>query len=153
MIPGWVSLAESGLAAMRRYTEELAARLGVTPDVYATDRDRQLMVERLCQLVIECAIDTNGRLMDGLGQPPPESARESFDAVEEAGILGPQLTAAFRDTFVGFGNRLVHAYERIDNAITYRTAGRLVEAGRDYVAAVGAYLAAILGDPTDAPVP
>lgn len=79
MRPGWVPTVEAKLATMVGYVDELAQRLPSDEADYLGDRDRQLAVERLCHLVVECAIDSNALLLGGLGEPPPQSAREGFD--------------------------------------------------------------------------
>lgn len=140
MRPDSVPTVEARLVTMGRYIDELEQRLPSYEADYLGDRDRQLAVERLCQLVVECAIDANALLLGGLGEPPPQSAREGFDNTERAGALPPEVAQGFRATFVGLRNRLVHDYERVDNRIIYRTASRLVAAGRHYVASVTAYL-------------
>lgn len=133
-------VVSSRLATMGRYVTELSQRLPADEVGYLGDRDRQLAVERLCQLIVECTIDTNALLLDILGQPPPQSAREGFDEVERAGILDAPLAQAFRATFVGLRHRLVHDYERLDNRIIYRSAQRLLEAARAYMVAVHRFL-------------
>lgn len=115
----WVSTVEAKLATMERYLDELGQRLPPDESSYLSDRDRQLTVERLCHLVVECAVDANDLLLNGLGQPPPASARDSFDGVERLGILDAALAQSFRATFIGFRHRLVHDYERLDNHIVY----------------------------------
>jgi uncharacterized protein YutE (UPF0331/DUF86 family) len=129
------------LATMHRHLDELRKRLPDDAQVYLGDRDRQLAVERLCQLVMECAIDANALLLCALGQEPPQSARDGFEGVERRGILDPSLAHQFRATLVSFRHRLVHDYEPLDNRIVHRTARTLLEAGGQYVAAVSAFLA------------
>jgi len=134
------SAMQAKLTTMLRHLDELETRLPAAVEAYLGDRDRQLAVERLCQLVVECAIDANALLLSALGEPPPQSAREGFEGVERNGVLDPSLSHIFRFTLVSFRHRLVHDYERLDNRIVHRTARRLLEAGRQYVAAVSAFL-------------
>lgn len=136
----WVTTVQARVMAMSRYLDELEQRLPPEETSYLSDRDRQLAVERLCQLIVECAIDANALLLTDLGQPPPASARDGFDGVEQLGVLDAPLAQRFRTTFVGFRHRLVHGYERLDNRIVYRTAQQLLDAGRRYIAAVTAFL-------------
>jgi uncharacterized protein YutE (UPF0331/DUF86 family) len=90
MSADWVPTVEAKLVTMGRYIDELEERLPTQEADYLAGRDRQLAVERLCQLVVECATDANALLLGGLGEPPPQSAREGFDNAERAGVLPPE---------------------------------------------------------------
>ena len=46
------------------------------------------------------------------------------------------LSAAFRKTYVGLRNSIVHAYEKLDNHVVYFNARRLLEDATRYIAAV-----------------
>jgi len=139
------------LVTINRYLSELEQRLPLDEGSYLADRDRQLAVERLCQLTVECVIDTNALLLDGLGQLPPQSARESFESLERLGVLDATLARFFQATLVGFRHRLVvvhevtterseHEYEYLDNRIVYRTAQMLLNAVRQYIGTISAFL-------------
>lgn len=141
----WRELARAKLATMERYLGELEVYLPLDEGSYLADRGRQLAVERLCQLVVECAIDCTSMLLGSLGEPPPQSAREGFEKIEGRGILSSDLARQFRVTFVGFRHRLVHDYERLDNRIIYRAAKMLAEAGRQYIASVALFLEGLEG--------
>jgi len=96
--------------------------------------------ERKCQLVVECGTDANGVLLSMLGEPNPQSARDSYDRVHELGAISEETHRRFHDTFVGFRNRLVHDYEEIDDEAVYRTARLLLTHARRYAAEAMAFL-------------
>ena len=148
----WVAVVQAKLVTMNRYLSELEERLPDDEGSYLADRDCQLAVERLCQLTVECAIDTNVLLLDGLGQLPPQSAREGFENLEQLGVLDSTIARLFYTTFVGFRHRLVvvhevtterseHDYEHLNNRIVYRTAQMLLNATRQYIGTISAFLA------------
>ncbi|MBM3238656.1 DUF86 domain-containing protein [Candidatus Poribacteria bacterium] len=137
----WVAVVQAKLVTTKRYLSELEERLPRDEGSYLADRDCQLAVERLCQLIVECAIDTNVLLLDGLGQLPPQSARAGFESLEQPGVLDSTIARLFYTTFVGFRHRLVHDYERLDNRIVYRTAQMLLNATRQYIGAISVFLA------------
>ena len=101
---------------------------------------RQRAVERVCQVIIECAIDANALLVSGSGEAPPASAREGFQAVREMGAINDEVLRRFERTYVGFRNRVVHDYEQLDNAIVFRTAQRLLQDALRYVQCLSSYL-------------
>jgi uncharacterized protein YutE (UPF0331/DUF86 family) len=94
------------------------------------------VTERLVQIIVESAIDINEKLIEAIGEPPPTTARESFEVVQRFGVLDDDLAATFRTTFVGVRNRIVHAYEKLDDHIVYFSARRLLNDAARYIAAV-----------------
>lgn len=137
----WKEAAQSKLSTLSRYLGELEERLPREEKAYLADRNTQLAIERLCQLAIESAIDLNSLVICGLGDPPPQSAREGFETMERKKILPPELSKSFRSTLVGFRHRLVHDYEQVDNSIVHHTADILLQGGRRYIAALVTFLA------------
>jgi len=72
----------------------------------------------LLQASIQALIDLGSWLVARLGLPTPRRSMEVFEHLEEAGHL-PAGTAARFAPIVGFRNRVVHLYDRIDEAIVY----------------------------------
>lgn len=54
-----------------------------------------------------------------LGLRPPSTSREVLSILEEAGALPEGADARF-GPIVGFRNRVVHLYDRVDPEIAYR---------------------------------
>jgi len=124
------------------YLDELESELPARVEDYL-DAGRLLhgFVERKCQVAIESAIDANGLLLSIMRQAIPSTARETFEAVRKLGTIEEEVRRHFSDTFVGFRNRLVHDYERIDNRIVYYTARQLIIYGRRFITDLTTYLA------------
>ena len=82
-------------------------------EVFLRDLLRQesvlLNLQRACENVIDIANIAVAELDLGV----PASARESFELLENAGIVSPELTSKMA-TMVGFRNLVVHQYFRID---------------------------------------
>lgn len=80
---------------------------------FLTDLLRQesvlLNLQRACENIIDIANIAVAELDLGV----PASARESFELLENAGIVSPELAAKMA-TMVGFRNLIVHQYFRID---------------------------------------
>ena len=129
------------LKSMLQYLDELQSHL---PEQEADYLSAELMlhrgVERTCQMAIECAIDANSMLVSLKGHPPPDSARESFEVVHKFGGIDSETLRRFHETFVGFRNRLVHVYERVNHRIVFHTARMLIGHGKEYVENLTAYL-------------
>lgn len=56
---------------------------------------RRRAAERLVQLVVEATIDVNGLVLAARRHHPPASARDSFVAVRDAGLLPRELADRF----------------------------------------------------------
>jgi len=118
------------LTALIGYVDELEECSNVTPDEYRRDSVRRRAVERLCQVVVECAVDVNAMLIEAAGGSPPRSARESFEEAHGLGAVQENVRRRFCQTYVGLRNRIVHDYDTLDDAIVLKTAHRLVEDAR-----------------------
>jgi len=101
------------LNAMSEYLESLQRFETISLEEYLGDRDRQLIVERLLQLVIQAGIDINRYLLKRLEIEQPETNFEAFIAVSRQGIIATELAERLSHS-VGLRNRLVHFYEDID---------------------------------------
>ena len=133
-------LIQQKLANQTAYVAELKPY--VEPD-YADYQRRpgyNRITERLVQIIIESAIDINEKLIEAMNQPPPATARESFETVSRLGVIDDDVASVFRQTYVGLRNRIVHAYEQLDNHIVYYNAKRLLDDAERYIAAVQHFL-------------
>ena len=138
-----VRLIQQKLVNMDSYIEELGPYLESSLEEYLEKPGQRRVVERLAQVIIESAIDTNNLLIVASGDAPASTARESFAAVHTLGIIDSYLLTRFRQTYVGLRNRIVHNYDVLDNRVVYLTAGRLMEDARKYVGSVYRYLSEI----------
>lgn len=133
-------LIQQKLMNMDSYIEELGPYLESSLEEYLEKPGQRRVVERLAQIIIESAIDTNNLLIVASGDVPASTARESFAAVHALGVIDDYLLTCFRQTYVGLRNRIVHDYDVLDNRVVYFTARRLVEDARKYVGSVYRYL-------------
>jgi uncharacterized protein YutE (UPF0331/DUF86 family) len=132
-------LIKQKLTNMASYVEEMRPYLQGPVKGYLKDSGRRRIVERLAQVIIESAIDTNGLLIERAGNVPPATAYRSFDSVHELGAIDDHLTARFH-RYVGLRNRIVHDYDVLDNKIVYYSAKRLLDDAKQYIGSVYAYL-------------
>lgn len=69
---------QSRIELMLKYLDRLRQMEGVTLNDYLLDFDKQLIVERLLQLLVEAASDINAYLLVEIHSKTPESYFDSF---------------------------------------------------------------------------
>lgn len=72
----------------------------------------------LLQTSVQALIDLGSYLVARLGLEAPRRSQEVFERLEAAGEL-PSGTAARCVSIVGFRNRVVHLYDRVDARIVF----------------------------------
>jgi len=128
-------LIRQKLVNQKSYIDELGPYVALEYTDYQRRPGYNRIVERLVQIIVESAIDINEKLIEAMNEPPPASARESFGAMSRLGVLDDGVASAFQ-AYVGLRNRIVHAYEKLDNHIVYFNAKRLLDDAERYVMAV-----------------
>ncbi|MBI4955826.1 MAG: DUF86 domain-containing protein [Myxococcales bacterium] len=100
----------------------------------ADDRNADAALRRL-QVGIQILIDVGGHLVSRLGLGVPDSSHDLLERLERAGKLPPGSTAKYGRIFA-FRNRIVHLYDRVDDAVVFgilcQDLGDLAELGRLY---------------------
>ncbi len=71
------------------------------------------------QTSIQALLDIGAVLVSRLGLPAPRTSIDILSSLEEAGYLPEGSSVRFRP-IIGFRNRVVHLYERIDEKIVYK---------------------------------
>ncbi|MEG4532830.1 type VII toxin-antitoxin system HepT family RNase toxin [Microcoleus sp. D2_18a_D3] len=98
---------------MTDYLESLSSFESITLEEYLSDRGKQLIIERLLQLIIQVAIDVNRYLLKRLEVQQPNSNFDVFIEVSNCGIITAELAKILSQSGV-LRNRLVHLYDAID---------------------------------------
>lgn len=83
----------------------------------ADDRNVDAALRRL-QVAIQILIDVGSHLVSRLGLGAPETSTDVLARLEGAGKLPPDAAARFGRIFA-FRNRIVHLYDRVDDAVVY----------------------------------
>lgn len=86
------------------------------------DRNVDAALHRL-QIAIQILIDVGSHVVSRLGLGAPETSRDILDRLEEAGRIPAGSAARFGKMF-SFRNRVVHLYDRVDDAIVYEIVTR-----------------------------
>jgi len=105
------ALVAKKLALIKTCVQEL--RSLARPEALRTDVREQRFVEHTLQIAIQAALDVASHVVsdDRLGEP--ETNRELFGLLVNAGRLSPSLAATLRD-MAGFRNVVVHGYQDVD---------------------------------------
>ncbi len=109
--------------------EKLARIPQATFNEFAADFRNTEASLHLLQTSIQALIDLAVRRCGRLGLDTPRSSFEALEILEAAGRLPAGMAARFAPV-VGFRNRVVHLYDRIDPEIVYRV---VTERRRDLV--------------------
>ena len=139
-------VVERKLLALTGYLAELRpkARLGLA--AYRRNATVRRAVERLLQLSIESAADACAALLGQLGRPPAPTMRGEFEAAGEAGAVEPELARRLAAA-AGLRNRLVHDYERLDDAAVLAAAREVLRDLPEFIVQVTAFLEGQTSEP------
>lgn len=107
------------LDALDSYLNRAAALGKVDETTFVADPALHDLAERYLHLATEAAIDLANHWISTVGLRTPETNRDTFSVLEEAGEVSSDLAAKLRG-WAGFRNVLVHQYANIDHATSYR---------------------------------
>lgn len=129
------------LASYAGYLEELAR----TPEAELVADFRASGAARYyLQVGIECAIDVGAHIIASDTPRRAESYRDIFRILEEEGVIDPALAAELLPS-AALRNRLVHAYDTIDDALVHGMLGTASGVLRRFAQAVADYLERVSG--------
>ncbi len=101
--------------------------------------------ERLLQTAIEAAIDINNIILVGLGHQPAQDSFSSFlEVADKAGVYEREFGEKLAPS-AGLRNRLVHEYNKLDEAVVYTSIKHMLEDYPVYVKAIRKFLKRVEG--------
>lgn len=95
--------------------------------------------ERLIELIVEVAVDINGLIITGIGEPPPHDYYSSFVKMSQIKVLPNKLVEKLAPS-AGLRNRLAHEYEEIKDRIVYENVKGLPILYRQYIDRISDYI-------------
>jgi uncharacterized protein YutE (UPF0331/DUF86 family) len=101
------------LRLIAKYYNTLEQFSNLSLDDFLADFNKQLIVERLLQLMVQAAIDINDHILSKLSPGKSTSNFEAFIELGKLGIITPELGKQLAPS-AGLRNRLVHEYDDID---------------------------------------
>lgn len=109
-----IELIEKKLAFIETCVSELRALCD--PNNIEKDVREERFAAHTLQIAIQAALDVASHIVSNQRLGEPESNRELFQKLADAGWVTPQLVMPLRD-MAGFRNVVVHGYQRINPAI------------------------------------
>ena len=130
---------ERKLRLLAEYLGELEQISQATYKQYQSSFQIKRTVERLIQLVVEVATDVNGLLIVGLGEAPPKDYFTSFIKLSQLGVLPDDFAQTLAPT-TAIRNRLVHAYDTVDDRLVYASVKPILEEFTQYLDIIRKYV-------------
>jgi len=115
----------SKLNYLRNYYEELKTFESLSFRQYMDDKIRRRAVERLLQLIVEVACDTNNFILSKKNIIA-ESYHDSFLKMDEAGIIEKDVALKLSRT-TGLRNRIIHEYGEYKDEVVYKNVSIFIE--------------------------
>lgn len=128
------------LTRLAEYIDELAPYLKNPFARHAASKGNQRIVERLAQIIVETASDTNDLLIAEAKGSPASHARASFEQARDLGVIPATLCDRFTVHYVRMRNLILHQYDRQDTRTVFHTSRRLICDARAYAKAVDKHL-------------
>jgi len=135
------ALIREKLTRLAEFVDEISPYVKQPYARYAGRKGDQRIVERLTQIIVETASDTNDLLIAKARRAPAPHARGSFEQVRDLGILPAALAGRFIVRYVRMRNLIVHQYDRLDTRTLFHASRRLIQDAKAYTTGVQRYLA------------
>lgn len=142
--PGWVFMIDKPLIErkLRRIEDFLRELKGIkigSIKEFKEDIVTKRFIERNIELAIEQMIDICKHIVSGLDLREPETYAECLDSLVKEGIVSPKKNDTYK-AMVRFRNILIHAYEGVDDSITYGIYKRRLDDFKSFVKDIRDYL-------------
>lgn len=115
------SVIEQKLESLRRALLRIAEKCPEDAAALAKNIDAQDILTLNLTRAIHLCVDIGSHLLSATNLPPPDTMGETFDVLQQAGIISADLAMRMKRA-VGFRNIAVHNYEAINWNIVYAIA-------------------------------
>lgn len=132
-------LVEKKLRRIEEFLRELKSVEIGTIEEFKENIITKRFIERNIELAIEQMIDICKHFVSGLDLSEPETYSECFDRLAKAGVILEQSLDTFK-SMVRFRNILIHAYEGVDDSITYGIYKRRLDDFKIFIKEIRDYL-------------
>ena len=113
---------------------------------YARETVYRKAAERMLQEVIEAAVDINSHLLVAAGFPAPSNYFQSFiEVAQTLGLFDLEFAKQIAPS-AGLRNRIVHEYDRLDDAVVFTSIRKMLDLYPRYVQSVVDHLAKLEQD-------
>ena len=132
-------IVERKLTTLAGYVDELRPKTRFGLAAYRKNATLRRAVEQLLQLCVESAVDACAGLAAEQGLAAAPTMRGDIEAAAALGAIPGDLAARL-GAATGLRNRLVHDYERLDDASVWAAARAAMQDFPLFIAAMTAYL-------------
>ena len=106
-------IVEQKLESLRRCLKRIETKCPPDPETLLADYDLQDIVSLNLSRAVQIAVDIGAHLISGMDVPPPGTMGQTFELLEQQGVLSPELASSLKKS-VGFRNIAAHNYENIN---------------------------------------
>ena len=106
-------VVDQKLESLRRCLLRIESKCPADASLLATDFDLQDIVSLNLSRAVQLCVDIGAHLISGMDVPPPDTMGQTFDRLEQAGMLTTTLALNLKKA-VGFRNIAVHNYDDIN---------------------------------------
>ncbi|TSA39436.1 MAG: DUF86 domain-containing protein [Methylococcaceae bacterium] len=106
-------VVEQKLESLRCCLQRIETKCPAEVDALLTDYDLQDIVSLNLSRAVQLCVDIGAHLISDMDVPPPDTMDQTFDRLEQAGLLTTTLTLNLKKA-VGFRNIAVHNYDDIN---------------------------------------
>lgn len=133
------------LRLITKYYNTLEKFRSISLDEFLNDFEKQLVVERLLQLMTQAAIDVNEHILSKLNPGNSVTNFEVFIELSKYQVITPELARQIAPSS-GLRNRLVHEYDEIDPQQVFKAISFALQQYPLYVRQVSSYLISLSQD-------
>lgn len=127
------------LAKLAECLVELESFRGITLEDYVADLRTKRAAERVLQIIVDTATSINAIIIASQGHPPPADYYGTFMKACDLRLI-PRALADRLAASTGLRNRLVHEYDKVDDAIVHASIGRALEDYGEFVRSIAEFL-------------
>jgi uncharacterized protein YutE (UPF0331/DUF86 family) len=111
-------VVEQKLESLRRCLKRIETKCPVNAEILMADCDLQDIIALNLSRAIQLCVDIGAHMVAGMDVPPPDTMGQTFDILEQAGVLSAALASSLKKA-VGFRNLAVHHYAAINWHIVF----------------------------------
>jgi len=127
------------LLKITSYIKELSIFENISFKNFENDFVKRHSIERIIELIVECAIDINSIIISQNLNQMPKDYYQTFRQLTKLKIYNSNFAEKIAAS-VGLRNRLVHEYEKVDLVIVYSWIKKTLKLYKQYVIYINNFL-------------
>lgn len=124
---------------IKYYNEFQQLTNGITINDYIDNIVIKRAIERVMQLIVECATDINNMILKKQGKGPSRDYYNSFIDLAENNVIDMEFAVRIAPS-TGLRNILVHEYQKIDDEIVFNSINNVKKYYLEYIDVISKYL-------------